>query len=413
MKALELNYSMMGRRWLGNALTVTLVGAMAAFLLLYPKLIEEAQGELEQAYDSISVSGWMVNAAGNDDPRMPIETYTALLASGFIGEHYDAAYAGYATMHEAIEGMAKIGGDISTLGNMEQRDYVAESLNKLLPASNRLYGVNAAEANATLFRIAQSIEWLEGYSNESFGGEEAILILPTSSGYGLGDTVDIILSRDDEMELPKEQRIRELFTFKVAGVYPTNSGAAYCPINALRAMLEGESKWGFSIRSFAFTLSDSRNASAFKDVLTRLGLDKNESLRAAVDDRILEGATSPIIKNIDLLTGLRPFLYGMVALMGFFLCFLLARGRKQEYAVMRLLGESRFCVTLKATLEQLTLCVLGLCAGAAAMLLLRDGGSWLDISVLGLIALCYCAGAALAAAIVVRVDVMSILRDKE
>ena len=78
---------------------------------------------------------------------------------------------------------------------------------------------------------------------------------------------------------------------------------------------------------------------------------------------------------------------------------------------MRMLGESRLQVTLKALLEQALLCLLGILLGAAVLLIAGQGMP--DPAACGIILGCYTLGAALAVLLTVRVNVMEILRDKE
>ena len=103
--------------------------------------------------------------------------------------------------------------------------------------------------------------------------------------------------------------------------------------------------------------------------------------------------------------------------MGFLLCFLTARGRKQEYAVMRLLGESRAAVTMKAIVEQIILCAIGIGIGIVAMLIIPyKRADWFSADAVILVAdapMDAIRTIASAALMSVRVDVMSILRDKE
>ena len=65
----------------------------------------------------------------------------------------------------------------------------------------------------------------------------------------------------------------------------------------------------------------------------------------------------------------------MIAAIGFFISFLLAKGRKPEYAVMRMLGESRAQITIKALCKQFVLCLAGVIPGAAAVGLLEKSGN--------------------------------------
>ena len=419
MQGLKLNLNMMRRRLLSSLLTALLIAVTTVFLLLYPGLIQSAEAELAAAYDSIDVTGWIINAAGYEDPTIPPEIYDAILSSGFIREHYDVSYNVIAPVSQVIATLAERDAEFAALPYEEQYLKMKRQSISNLPlyaTGSRMYGLNRADADALFSRLVDTIEWLPGYSEELFSGDEAVCIYPADGGVALGDEVELIMRRANPNDEWKDLK-REYMTFKVVGLHGMNAGGnrynVYCPLDSLRKKLS-DPKWKFAIRSFSFTVQNSRELDGFKEFLVGLGLHENENIRAVLDDRILTGTVAPIQKNIDLLKNLHVFLYGLVALMGFFLCFLLARGRKQEYAVMRMLGESRLGITAKAILEQVLLCAFGVAIGFAAMLLLptkQEG--WFNAQAAGLVAACYCAGAAVAVLLTVRVDVMTILRDKE
>ena len=134
-------------------------------------------------------------------------------------------------------------------------------------------------------------------------------------------------------------------------------------------------------------------------------------MRVRIDDRILKETVGPIESNLAQLEGSYLFFFVMIAAIGFLLSFLLARGRKPEYAVMRMLGESRLQITLKALLEQFVLCLGGVLLGAAAVGII--GQERFRPGICAAILLCYTVGAAVAVLLTVRVNVMDILRDKE
>ena len=58
------------------------------FLLAYPVFIDNTREELEYAYDSIEVSGWLLNNRSYDDPIIEATIWHALLDTGHIGTHY-------------------------------------------------------------------------------------------------------------------------------------------------------------------------------------------------------------------------------------------------------------------------------------------------------------------------------------
>lgn len=419
MNGMKLNWSMMRRRWLSSLFTALLIAVSTVFLLLYPELIKSAEAELTQAYESIEVTGWLLNAGGYSDPLISPETCDAVLNTGSIKEYYAYSYMTFGTVKQALWMLKMEDPKLLDKSQEELMRVLRQKLRTAFPGYvNTLYGVNCADAEAALARIQNDITWLDGYSIDNFVGEETIVVFPVSSGYELGDEAELIL-RHVKGYKKSGSEVREIVNFKVAGLYDVNIAGtnvdinmtAYCPLSAMRKLLRA-SQWEFRIRSFSFTLQNNRELARFKDVLTELELDRSTSVRAAIDDRILQGTVAPIQKNVDLLTGLHAFLYALVALLGFFLCFLLSRARKPEYAVMRMLGESRLQVTGKALLEQAALCVVGVGLGIVTTLMV-SGETKLSWAAAGLIAACYCAGAIIAVLITVRVDVMTILRDKE
>lgn len=200
----------------------------------------------------------------------------------------------------------------------------------------------------------------------------------------------------------------------VAGIYPKAvdyDDRGYIPILAMEEFCQAQ-EWVFTINHFQFEVGNNRRLDELKQILREQGLGMtSRTVKAAIDDRILEGTVSPIRSNLALLEGLYRFFFAAVAGSGFFLCSLLARGRKAEYAVMRLLGESRFRVTFKALLEQASLCLAGILLGG--VLLTMTGQGIPEVTVCGIILCCYTFGAAAAVLLSVRVNVMEILRDKE
>ncbi len=420
MKSMKLNWSMMLRRRIGSLLTMLLVTVTTVFLLLYPGLIAGAETELAQAYESVEVSGWLINAGGYDDPLVPPETYEAILDTGFVKGHCAYSYVTFGMVDQALSMMRMEDPKLFDKTRDELMQVLKQKLRTAFPGyPNTLYGLNCADAEATFSRIQDEVEWLDGYSVSDLEGNELFAVFPISSGYELGDEAEIILQHKKGYQETGSE-VREIASIKVAGLYGVSLGEmsgginmkAYCPLGAMQKLLSAN-QWEFCIRNFSFTLQNNRELARFKDNLTELGLDRDGAVRAAVDDRILQGATAPIQKNIDLLRDLYAFLYALVALMGFLVCFLLSRGRKAEYAVMRMLGESRLRVTGKALLEQAALCALGIGLGLLVMLFLPGRENRLGWGSLCALAGCYCAGAALAVFATVRVNVMTILQAKE
>ena len=210
---------------------------------------------------------------------------------------------------------------------------------------------------------------------------------------------------------------------KVVGTYPgkITGFAAVMPLktmedltiaaNAVQKQNGNYSEWIFGLNEVYFTVRDNLQLTQIKTMITEKGLRDSKYARVRIDDRILKETVGPIESNLAQLEGSYLFFFVMIAAIGFFISFLLARGRKPEYAVMRMLGESRAQITIKALCEQFVLCLAGVLLGAATVGLMEK--SSFQFAICAVILLCYTLGAAVAVMLTVRVNVMDILRDKE
>lgn len=405
MRSFLLNGRMALRRRAACVLILLFSALATVFLLAYPRLIDSTRAELDYAYSSIQVSGWLLNNSSYDDPKIDSSIWHELLDTGCIGAHYS-----YATAQIKLFDTFLIQSETGSDPSDADLEAAFGTLITEIPSDKQkqfLQGLNVPDANDALARQAEDIQWLEGYDGSCLSGSEMVCLLPESLGYQPGDRVPLRLQYQNKLNL---------VCLQVVGVYPTSLNDSICALMPLQTMedLFSAGDWKFTLRGFSFIVQDNRELSTLKDKLIELKLDGSSlalDVRAAIDDRILEGTVAPIQSNLSMLEGLYRFFFAVVAVIGFFLCFLQARGRKPEYAVMRLLGESAVAVTGKALLEQLALCVCGIVPGTVLVLLTGLGSP--DLTVCGIILLCYAFGAAVAVLLTVRVNVMEILRDKE
>ena len=408
MNGFKLNWRMAAKRKASGLLVIAFTAAVSLFLLLYPTFIESTRKELDHAYDSIDVTGWLINLKEYSDPTLYGVLWQEVLDTGIIGEHDS-----YATLRAKVYEK----GDLLEKAQEKNDDALLAALNALLEeekASSRrgevnfsyARGVNRMKAERELSRQQESILWADGMDESCLAGNGMICLLPEELGWLPGDKVPVYVASMDVGS--------HVTCLTVAGIY-TNALSDNVEIVLPLATVEAMSvnHWLFYVNSFNFTVSDNRQLPALKAKLIEMTLHGVGELgvRVAIDDRILDGTVSPIQSNLALLEGLYRFFFIAVIAIGFFLCFLMARGRKAEFAVMRMLGESRLQVTMKALLEQASLCLAGILLGAMIFLLVGRGAP--DPATCGIILGCYTLGAALAVLLTIRVDVMDILRDKE
>ena len=419
MKGFSYLWHMAWRRKAACLLVVVATMVATVFMLFYPGLIENTRKRLEETYQGITVTGSIVSTGiSSEVPAVSGSFWEEIQESGYFSDLYaSGAFSVRAVPKEMLE--QKAGKNAS-----EQEQLVAfqnlltqtEEESGVVSGSMRAYNTFSAEDE--LVRIQDDIRWLDGYDETCLEGNERICIVSERWGYALGDTIPMLARvtvNTGDME--------GIFRMKVVGTYPGKITRfnAVMPLktmedltvaaNAVQKQNGNYSEWIFGLDEVYFTVRDNLQLDQIKTMITENGLRDSKFARVRIDDRILKETVGPIESNLAQLEGSYLFFFVMIAAIGFFLSFLLARGRKPEYAVMRMLGESRLQITLKALLEQFVLCLGGVLLGAAAVGII--GQERFRPGICAAILLCYTVGAAAAVMLTVRVNVMDILRDKE
>ena len=411
MNGFSYQWRMAARRKAACLLVVAFTAVVTVFLLIYPRLMQNTEARLEEVYDKTEVSGWMVNGKDFTDPNIPGSDWHTLMDTGYFSEHstYASFFVGYYEKYEvenAVEGRITDNTLMKALIRLVMED---DADGGIVRYDKDARAYSSMEACDDLMRMKDRIDWLEGYGPDCLAGDERICLMPQDQGWRPGDKVPM-LTCQQEGKWGQGGIIR----LTVAGVYP-GSVPEFKLVMPLKTyeQLCADAQWSYRLNGFSFVAADNRQLPDLKQLLLDMGYDgtADHQVRASIDDRILEGTIAPIQSNLALLQGLYVFFFAVVAAIGFILCFLLAKGRKPEYAVMRLLGESGAQITLKALLEQSALCACGIVLGGLALMLAGQGLP--DLKACGIILLCYTAGAAVAVNMTVQVNVMEILRDKE
>ena len=418
MKAFSYLWHMAWRRKAACLLVVVSTMAATVFMLFYPSLIDNTRKRLEETYSGITVTGSILS----EDKIVPAVSgsmWEKMQQSGYFSSLYGSASFVIRTFPKDI--LEESAGE----GASEQQKLIA--FQNLLASfeeedsggvSGSMKACSSFSAEDELVRIREDIRWLEGYDESCLEGNERVCIISDKWGYAPGDTIPLLA----RVPVSKTQ-LEGIFHLKVAGTYPgkITKFAAVMPLKTMEDLTVAATAvhkqagnpyaWNFGLNAVYFTVRDNQQLDQIKAAITESGLRSNKLVRVRIDDRILKETVGPIESNLAQLEGSYLFFFVMIAAIGFLLSFLLARGRKPEYAVMRMLGESRLQITLKALLEQFVLCLGGVLLGAAAVGII--GQERFRPGICAAILLCYTVGAAAAVTLTVRVNVMDILRDKE
>ncbi len=419
MKTLRYTWRMAMRRKAACLLVVVAAAAMTIFMLFYPGLIHSTRVQLEETYAGIPVTGSIITSMIGEPPAISNGVWQELREGGYFSQLYASSRFSIRTFPKAIL-EAQAGPDASEQAKLLafQELLTRYEENDSGGVGGQMRAYNTFQAADELVRIRDDILWLDGCDEGCLEGDDRICIVPASWGYAPGDTIPLLART-----LTGYQYVEGIARLTVAGTYPgrITEFAAAMPLRTMEALTVDANaaqkqngtyyEWNFSVDEVYFTVRDNQQLSEIKDLLISRGLRENDRLRVRIDDRVLKETVTPIESNLAQLEGSYLFFFFMIAAIGFFISFLLARGRRQEYAIMRLLGERAAQITAKALLEQSALCLLGVTLGAAAAAATTLGE--ISLPRCGVILLCYTLGAAAATLLTVHVNVMEILRDKE
>ena len=193
MRGFTFLFRMAARRKTSCALSLLFLAAMTVFLLIYPRFIQNNQKELDFAYDSIPVTGWIINLEDYVDPTLPGYLWQEVLNTGYIGEHdsYSTVRCRiYPKAELALPDDASDEGRLALLAELLQAEKDRSKNGRLSTAAAR--GVNRLQAEPELCRQKDDIQWLEGYDESSLTGDLPLCLLPEELGWYPGDRVPVI-----------------------------------------------------------------------------------------------------------------------------------------------------------------------------------------------------------------------------
>lgn len=235
---------------------------------------------------------------------------------------------------------------------------------------------SSSVSDSALFYYASptALDWLDGYSDESFLGEELICALaqPLAEEHGivLGDTCRFLFVLYDR-GLP----VVDTVDLKVVGIYlsANDSRTILSPIG-LSAVPSKEANFGYvwlgkgTYNSFVFTLQDTGCLDQARRELAEAGFNYVRSgsrlgSYAVIDDEVYLSTTHSMERQIKYVRALYGCLYGIAMILGLALSWLLTALRRKELALMRALGTQRWRIVANLLFEHSALCLLGLGLG--------------------------------------------------
>ena len=419
MKKFSYIWRMARRRKWSCLLVVLVTMGMTVFMLFYPSVIKNTRKKLNDTYKRITVSGSIEKIGTGDQMAVSGNVWKEMQESGYFQQLYAGSRFYIRTFPKEV-----LEKEVGNNAFGQKKDIAFQKLLSQFETTNSegvdgsMKSYNNFAAEDELIRIQDEIRWLEGYGEYSISGEERICIISENWGYDVGDTIPFLTR-----VWVNENLLEGIIHLKVVGTYPgkVTEFAGVMPLKtmenltvdatAIQKQAGNYHEWAFGIDQVYFTVKNNQKLDKIKKQIREWKLFSNDFRRVRLDDRKLKEVVEPIKSNLVQLERSYFVFFFMITGIGFLIAFLLVRDRREEHAIMRMLGESRRQVVSEVLVEGSLRCIAGILAGISVIWIMNK--RCVQPTACVAILLCYMLGAAGAVLLTVRGNVMEILHEKE
>ena len=273
----------------------------------------------------------------------------------------------------------------------------------------------------------EDITWFDGYDQSAFSGDASVCIvdsfLMAANNWVLGDSVQLNLFYYNYVNRT-EVHFYTLETIEARIVGETNLYALpiegetpqiLIPFGSAQASFARQDI-PFRANSAAFGVVNPLVLNAFKTQMKEElklrsinpGGDStsNKGIGLLVSDATFISAAERLQESLDLLGSFLPLLIAVLAAIGYFVSYLMIQNRRDEYALLRLLGLNKQGSMALYFIEMAVLTLCGSLVGVGLGSLTGLGGLVVSIIILALFCTCFLAGSLIALWRLGRTNVM-------
>ena len=422
------------------------------FIGIFARQIATSESRINDVYDNSNVYAYYTTVNGKrvDTLSLIDDDFKELIEDKHIDEVYPSSVrymqiCGHKQAGDEDYDAQKLDLPVIPSGGFARETF----LNNLVNYNKVIFTESITHTPEFLFENELHIDYLEGYSEASFKGDECICALPATymeeHGYKLGDNIFVAVFTTDidepDLDIMKyDAKIVATFEKKVSrnNLYmPLNFGKHeyyavwdgrwatpyLMPINTPEEELElhyhyKHIEYKYTYNSLAFKLKDLRTLNEFKDNLSSMGYSPVGSFGRArtwlvVEDTFLNETIVSINRHVSYMAILFIVVYILAVAIGFVLSYLLTKSRRSELAMMRSMGTGMIRTFNIFFIEQFLLSLLGGAIGVGVVWLIYR--EILPLQWLGFAGyfICYWIGVMISVAVMNRVDVMKILSAKD
>ena len=361
--------------------------------------IADAQAHYDEIYKAIDVRCTVTNLTGDQSNQLNISADVISLFAGTsddMPEHFPDDLAKW------VEDVQLTG---STKINLSGEEYT-------------LTGITSRGARSALWsENGCTIHWNEGFSDDAFGGNRAICVIPEALSnkleeFGLsGDSLSVNIESRYDFQTEYNGKL------EIAGIYHSEeSTTIYCPWDTYAAILRSSGTFA-SADSLSAVLRDNNTLEEFRELASQwfatptpnaAGRDQIDGFYHALDinDSQLVQADTNLNNSMSVNRISVIMVFIMSTSAGALVGFLMIRNRKREVIIMRSLGTPDRKIYGSFAAEQLVCVILGTLVGGAYFL-------WKPVIWLALFVCVYFTGLSVALLISLRKNLLTTIKEDE
>lgn len=326
------------------------------FIFIYVNSIKTNEEQLDSLPQSIPVEAQIQNVCGSQSAGLIIGSSMVenIEKSGYVKNLYCSA---------------QMEANFSSLP--DEKDHTKEIFVKSI---NDINAIPNIQEGAVKLKDGVDISFLHGSDAMCIADENFLY----DKDLSIGDSIDINLYG---LSYDPSKYVYELIplgpsSLLIVGSISSGENDSYsqliCP-NGWAKNMHAAAGADFKLDSASFTVADPMDLNAFKAAMKKCHLEsvnplaQNNIYGSAlyVKDEVFIKTASRLRDSVSMLYAFAPVIFAVIALIGYALSYLLMQNRRQDVAVMRSLGTSRFKCMVVMFIEYAALGAVGALLGAA------------------------------------------------
>jgi ABC-type lipoprotein release transport system permease subunit len=414
-------------------------------------VMQSSNERIEYIYNNNVVEGYFTDYKGKQIAKQNISAYNIanLQHSGYIEDlcmtvSEPSYYVG------AVIKDGKIS-DIEPL-YVPSNAFVMESLQAQISRGPNITFTNNIEKSPEFYYVDSiDIDYVEGYDESvfsAFESEETSICLVTQSymkehNLSYGDVIRVAV--DNRINsLKYNGRIFQHYDLKIIGSYVKHGDkdTIYAPLSEnfntsaillkadisdnqddfdnIQTITPQQKKYllDVNLNSVTFKIINTKSLSEFKDFSGVYGFSQVNRISTirefmVLKDAILNSSLANVEQQIRYLNIAYPILYVLIAVVAYAVSYLMVVSRKKEFATMTGLGAEKKKVFMSFFTEQTLLCFIGTLAGIVIWYILFNQLSLMHLVLTAGFILFYLLGSAVSIKIMGKMDVLTIMSDRD